>query len=116
MLAPDTTVSVVIPVKNEAKNVGWVLERLPEFIDEVIIVDGESTDGTVEGARTVLPHISVVAEVVPGKGAALRAGFRVASGDVIVMLDADGSMDPAEISFLSRSTFAKSSDDVSAGA
>src|SRR3954453_11912176 len=90
-------VSVVIPTLNEERNVAWVLERLPEFVDEVILVDGRSTDRTVEIAREVRPDIQVVLEEQPGKGAALRAGFAAARGRYIVMIDADGSMDPAEI-------------------
>jgi glycosyltransferase involved in cell wall biosynthesis len=91
------TVSVVVPVKNEAENIGWVLDRLPDLVDEVILVDGQSTDDTVAVARAHRPDIRVVSEDIPGKGAALRAGFRVSRGDYIVMIDADGSMDPAEI-------------------
>jgi glycosyltransferase involved in cell wall biosynthesis len=89
-------VSVVIPAKNEAKNIGWVLRRLPE-VEELIVVDGQSTDGTVAVARGIVPNLLLVNEERPGKGAALRAGFEAASGDYVVMLDADGSMDPAEI-------------------
>ncbi|MDQ6726862.1 MAG: glycosyltransferase family 2 protein [Actinomycetota bacterium] len=65
---------------------------------EVILVDGRSVDGTVDIARSILPDIVVVTEARRGKGRALRAGFAVATGDVIVMLDGDGSMDPVEIS------------------
>jgi glycosyltransferase involved in cell wall biosynthesis len=90
-------VSVVIPTLNEERNVAWVLERLPEIADEVILVDGRSTDRTVEIARAVRPDIRVVLEEQPGKGAALRAGFAAAHGEYIVMIDADGSMDPGEI-------------------
>jgi glycosyltransferase involved in cell wall biosynthesis len=93
----DRRVSAVIPAKNEARNIAWVLERLPVVVDEVLLVDGRSTDGTIEVAREIRPDIVVVREMQPGKGAALRAGFGAASGDYIVMLDADGSMDPLEI-------------------
>ncbi|HEY7074344.1 MAG TPA: glycosyltransferase family 2 protein [Solirubrobacteraceae bacterium] len=90
-------VSVVIPTLNEERNVGWVLERLPDLVDEVILVDGRSTDDTVAVARAARPDIRVVLETAPGKGAALRAGFAAARGEYVVMIDADGSMDPAEI-------------------
>ncbi len=91
------TVSVVVPTLNEAANVGWALSRLPAGIDEVVLVDGRSTDGTVEAALRVRPDIKVVLETRPGKGAALRAGFAAANGDYVVMIDADGSMHPEEI-------------------
>jgi glycosyltransferase involved in cell wall biosynthesis len=90
-------VSVVIPAMNEAKNLPHVLPRIPEWVDEVVLVDGRSTDGTAEVALSLLPSIRIVEQEGKGKGAALRSGFAAASGDIIVMLDADGSMDPAEI-------------------
>lgn len=90
-------VSVVIPTKNEARNLPWVLERLPEWISEVIIVDGRSTDDTIAVARRHRPDVVVVHQRRPGKGAAVRAGFAAATGDIIVMIDGDGSMDPFEI-------------------
>jgi glycosyltransferase involved in cell wall biosynthesis len=88
---------VVIPAKNEVRNIGWVLERIPDEVDEVILVDGRSTDGTVELARRLRPDIVVVRDDQPGKGAALRAGFGAASCRYVAMIDADGSMDPGEI-------------------
>jgi glycosyltransferase involved in cell wall biosynthesis len=91
------TVSVVIPTKNEARNIGWVLERIDPLVDEVIIVDGLSADGTVDVARHVRPDVIVVHHPVRGKGEAVRAGLTRATGDLVVMLDADGSMDPGEV-------------------
>jgi glycosyltransferase involved in cell wall biosynthesis len=91
------TVSAVVPALNEEKNIAWVLTRLPECVDEVLVVDGRSTDGTIEIARRTRPDVRIVQEMTPGKGAALRAGFAAATGDYVVMLDADGSMEPAEI-------------------
>lgn len=91
------SVSVVVPAKNEAQNIGWVLERMPSYVDEVIIVDGLSTDGTLEVAKMISPDVIVVHEERPGKGAAMRAGMTIARGEVVVVMDADGSMDPEEI-------------------
>jgi glycosyltransferase involved in cell wall biosynthesis len=93
----ETTISVVIPTKNEAQNISWVLDRIPAWIGEVVLVDGQSTDGTIEAARRVRPDIIVVEQHSRGKGLALQAGFATATGDIIVMLDADGSMHPREI-------------------
>jgi glycosyltransferase involved in cell wall biosynthesis len=89
-------VSVVIPARNEQQNIGWVLDRLPS-VHEVILVDGCSTDDTVAVARSLRPDIVVLTDHARGKGDALRIGFNAASGHFVVMLDADGSMDPGEI-------------------
>src|SRR5262249_5822635 len=91
------TVSVVIPALNEAENLPYVLPRIPAWIHEVLLVDGESTDGTIEVARRLRRDIRIVRQKGRGKGAALRRGFTAAPRDIIVMLDADGSTDPAEI-------------------
>ena len=91
------TVSVVIPTLNEARNIGFVLAAMPDCVDEIVLVDGKSVDGTVEAALEVRPDIHVVQQTRRGKGNALAAGFSAASSDYIVMIDADGSMDPAEI-------------------
>lgn len=91
------TVTLVIPVKNEAANIAWVLEQVPACVDEIILVDGNSTDATLVSARCSRPDVRVVAQQRTGKGDALRAGFQAATGDVIVMIDADGSMSPQEI-------------------
>jgi glycosyltransferase involved in cell wall biosynthesis len=90
-------VSVVVPTLNEARNIGWVLERIPSCVDEVIVVDGRSIDDTVAVARRARPDVKVVLQPLPGKGAALRAGFAAARGEYVAMIDADGSMDPGEI-------------------
>jgi hypothetical protein len=88
-------VSVVIPTLNEVGNIAAVLEQMRRF-DDIILVDGFSEDGTVEVARSVRPDVRVLERPPRGKGDALRAGFEAATGDVIVMMDADGSMDPGE--------------------
>ena len=107
-------VSAVIPTLNEAENLPHVLPRIPEGVDEVVLVDGHSTDGTVEVARRLYPSIRIVQQDGKGKGNALRCGFAAATGDIIVMLDADGSTDPGEIpafvgALLAGADFAKGS-------
>ena len=94
---PLPSVSVVIPALNEERNVPHVLARIPRDIHQVILVDGESTDNTVEAARNARPDVFVVQQTRRGKGNALACGFEAATGDVIVMLDADGSADPGEM-------------------
>ena len=90
-------VSVVIPALNEADNLPYVLPRIPADVHEIILVDGESVDDTIAVACELRPEIRVVAQLGRGKGSALSTGFAACTGDVVVMLDADGSTDPAEI-------------------
>jgi homoserine O-succinyltransferase len=91
------TVSVVIPTFNEAPNLDWVLSRLPDCVTEVILVDGKSTDGTAEVAHELRPDAFILTHPRRGKGNALATGFAACHGDIIVMLDGDGSADPGEI-------------------
>ena len=91
------SVSLVIPTKNEASNVPWVLGQIPACVDEIVIVDGHSSDATIVTARSCRADITIVTQQGVGKGDALRAGFAAATGDVLVMIDADGSMAPQEI-------------------
>jgi glycosyltransferase involved in cell wall biosynthesis len=93
----SVSVSVVIPAMNEAENLPHVFARLPQGLHEVIVVDGRSTDDTVEVARRLRPDVRIVMQDGRGKGNALAAGFAAASGDILVTLDADGSTDAAEI-------------------
>ena len=91
------SVSVVIPAKNEARNLEHVFGTIPEWVDEIVLVDGHSTDDTVEVAQKLCPGIRIVHQEGRGKGDALQAGFAAAEGEIIVMMDADGSTDGAEI-------------------
>ena len=90
-------ISVVIPARNEAQNLVHVLPHIPSTVYEVILVDGHSTDDTIAVAQQLISTIKVIKQTGKGKGDALRLGFAACSGDLIVMLDADGSADPCEI-------------------
>ncbi len=90
-------ISVIIPTLNEEKNLSRVLEELPDYVDEIIVVDGYSKDRTVEiakdhGAKVIFDEI--------GKGSALRKGMKKATGDIVIMMDADCSHVPSEIPLL----------------
>ena len=89
--AVATAVSVVIPVKNEARNLPAVLSSLPDCVDEVVLVDGHSMDDTIAVARKCRPDIKIVLQPNTGKGDAVLAGFRECTGDILVMIDGDGS-------------------------
>ncbi|MFN2538909.1 MAG: glycosyltransferase family 2 protein [Mycobacteriales bacterium] len=113
-------ISVVVPARNEASNLPHVLAALPPEVYEVVLVDGHSTDDTVAVARCIRPDIRTVQQTRKGKGNALACGFAAVRGDVIVMHDADGSVDPAEISryvdtLLAGADFAKGSRFVQGG-
>lgn len=92
--------TLILPALNEEPNIPWVLGRLPDLVDEVILVDGHSTDNTVDLAKHLRPAILVLHQDARGKGDAVIAGMAAATGDVVVMMDLDGSMDPAEIPLL----------------
>jgi len=114
-------ITAVIPAMNEAENLPHVLARLPANIHELILVDGHSADDTVAVARRLRPDVRVLTQTHQGKGNALACGFAMATGDIIVMLDADGSTDPGEIplfisALLDGADFAKGSRYIPGGA
>ncbi len=91
----DAKISVVIPAKNESVTIRDIIAKAKPFVDEVLVVDGHSTDSTREaaeqaGARVVLDHQK-------GKGDGIRVGIREVRGDIIVFMDADGSHDANDI-------------------
>jgi glycosyltransferase involved in cell wall biosynthesis len=91
-------ITVIIPCLNEEQGIERVLNRMPQFVDEVIVVDNGSTDRTSEVARGF--GAKVVREDVRGYGRAYKTGFSQATGDVIVTLDGDHSYPPDAISYL----------------
>jgi glycosyltransferase involved in cell wall biosynthesis len=91
-------ITVIIPCLNEEQGIEQVLLRMPEFVDEVIVVDNGSTDRTSEVAQAF--GAKVIREDVRGYGRSYKAGFASASGDVIVTLDGDHSYPPDAISYL----------------
>ncbi len=94
---PWPRISVVIPALNEARNLPHLFGRLPARLHEVILVDGHSQDDTIAVARALRPDVRIVRQLRRGKGNALACGFAAATGDIITMVDADGSADPGEI-------------------
>lgn len=90
-------ITLLIPARNEEKNLPQVLPLIPNIIDEVILVDGASTDRTNEVAKSLRPDVRILKQTRKGKGDAIRCGIEKATGDFIVMIDADGSMNPNEI-------------------
>ncbi len=117
--ASDPTLTIVVPARNEARNLELVLPQLPP-VHQVIVVDGHSVDDSREVVATVLPSAEFVQQTRRGKGNALACGFEAATGDIVVMFDADGSADPREIdayvgTLLSGADFAKGSRVLAAG-
>jgi len=92
------TITVIIPCLNEEQGIEKVLRRMPDFIDEVIVVDNGSTDGTSQVAERL--GAKVIREQVRGYGRAYKRGFAQASGDLIVTLDGDHSYPVDAISYL----------------
>ena len=114
------SVSVVIPAKNEARNLEHVFATIPDWVNEIVLVDGHSLDDTVAVARKLHPAVQIVHQSGRGKGDALQAGFAAAKGEIIVMMDADGSTNGKEIprfvaALLTGADFAKGSRFASGG-
>lgn len=89
--------TAILPVRNEARNISRLAASIPAFVDQVIVIDGNSTDGSLEIARGIESIDVAVSQTHRGKGAALSLGFSLASGDYVFVLDTDGSMDPEEL-------------------
>ena len=92
------SITVIIPCLNEEQGIERVLRAMPEFVDEVIVVDNASTDRTSEVARSL--GAKVISEDVRGYGRAYKRGFAAATGDLIVTLDGDQSYPVDALSYL----------------
>ncbi|HEY1336095.1 MAG TPA: glycosyltransferase family 2 protein [Bryobacteraceae bacterium] len=92
------SITVIIPCLNEEQGVEQILRAMPEFVDEVIVVDNNSTDRTSEVAAAL--GAKVIREEVRGYGRAYKRGFAAATGDVIVTLDGDHSYPVDALSYL----------------
>ena len=95
--ARNPSVTVVICALNEGANLPFGLPKIPEWVDEVIMVDGGSRDDTIKVAKELRPDIRVLYQTGRGKGDALRHGIEQSNGDIVVTLDADGATDPQEM-------------------
>lgn len=91
------TITILICAFNEEKNLPYVLPKIPKWVDEILLIDGHSTDNTVAVARKLLPNIRIEYQPNTGKDDALEYGVSLARGDIVVTLDADGNTDPEEI-------------------
>jgi dolichol-phosphate hexosyltransferase len=91
-------ITVIIPCLNEEEAIPLVLRDVPDFVDEVLVVDNNSTDRTAEVAAAL--GAKVVTERLPGYGRAYKRGFKVATGDIIITLDGDHSYPVNGISYL----------------
>lgn len=89
------TVTLVIPVKNEEQGIVELIDLSRDLVDEIIVVDGQSTDKTAE--RAMAKGVKVVFDNKKGKGDAYKVGIKQSSGDIIVFMDGDGSHDPKTI-------------------
>jgi glycosyltransferase involved in cell wall biosynthesis len=90
-------ISIVIPTLNEARNLPHVFKALPSDIHEIVVVDGYSVDDTLAVVRQLKPDARIVMQTRRGKGNALACGCMAATGDIIALIDADGSNDATEI-------------------
>ena len=88
-------ISIVIPTRNEEGMIKEIIDGCRPYADELMVVDGHSTDKTREIAEAA--GVKVILDNGKGKGAALRYAATVVTGDIIVFIDADGSHDPRDI-------------------
>jgi len=91
------SVTALLCTLNEAENIPLILPVIPEYVDEILIVDGHSTDGTREVAQALCPRARIILQPGIGKGDALKCGIAESNSSIIVTLDADNATNPADI-------------------
>jgi len=91
----ERTVSAVIPCYNEEDGIRYVIEKMPDFVDEIVVVDNNSTDRTGEVAESL--GARVIHEKRKGYGRAYKTGIPAAESDIVITLDGDGSYPLEEI-------------------
>lgn len=89
------SVSIIAPFRNEEKSLPWFIEQIPDWVDEVIFVNGRSHDDSIGVISSLIPRAKVIDQPGVGKGIALAAGMITATSDIVIAIDTDGSMDPA---------------------
>jgi len=92
-----TTITALVFTLNEADNLPYILPDIPDWVDEILLIDGHSTDNTVKIAKELCPRIRIEYQPGKGKGDAMKYGFKEAKGEILVTLDADGATDPKEM-------------------
>ena len=103
--------SIIIPTKNEARSIGDIITKCRKYSDDIVIIDGHSSDGTREIALGMGAQVYLDAK--KGKGSAIRLGALKASKDVLIFIDADGSHDPDDIPRLTEPILSGEADHVS---
>jgi glycosyltransferase involved in cell wall biosynthesis len=95
---PHPLITAIVFTLDEERNLPLVLPFIPDWVDEILMIDGNSTDNTINVARELCPRICILFQKGRGKGDAMKFGFEQAQGDIIVTLDADGATDPRDMS------------------
>jgi glycosyltransferase involved in cell wall biosynthesis len=103
LASAPVSVSLIVPALNEADGLRCILPRIPGDVDELLIIDGHSGDDTADVVAKLAPNALLVRQAGRGKGDALKTGLALATGEIIITMDADGSMNPEDIpSFIAQ--------------